>query len=108
MIFAKVFCMALLLGFSSCGGGDYAKDNTPTLPPVPANPEAWNKIFPTVKAECVRCHNGIKQKPDFQIEDNFRLSRAEIRIKNNTMPPDRRLSDASKNILLSYFSGTVQ
>ncbi len=78
--------------------GDYGDEPEPEL-----QSEAFINIKDTIRANCSRCHNGSIQKA-FDSERRWRSSDAQNRIRNEQMPPDKRMEPNDKKTLLDYFA----
>lgn len=90
----KILFMTVLI--ATCGR--YSEQNK-----APSDPSKWDKIKSIVKAECVRCHDGIIRASNFNSEEAFVASKAQARIENASMPPDKKLDEKAKALLLDYF-----
>lgn len=89
-----VFCLMLF----SCGTYDPKEEISDSKPN-----SKWQAIKSLVKAECGRCHNGTKHPLDFNLEPVWANSKSKTRLSNGSMPPDKKLEDSQKEVLLSYF-----
>lgn len=102
-----LFIISLLIATCSCGVSNDKKETPPVdkpgPPPPPPDPAKWDLVKDTVKAECVRCHDGKRQRLDLSSELNFKNSTSKVKISTRQMPPDRSLSQNTINKLLGYF-----
>lgn len=102
-----LFLISVLFVTCSCGVENPKKEPPPRVEPGPPDPEKpktkWDLVKDTVKAECVRCHDGKKQRLDLNSEVNFKNSSSKVKISSRQMPPDRALPQTTINILLGYF-----
>ena len=108
----KTICFVILF-LTMCGCSTYNNDPapTPTEPnpvptppgPNPTPPSKWLAIKPIVLADCVPCHDGIKQRLNFNLQSDFDGSLAQSEIASGQMPPNRALPSDDKQKLLQYF-----
>jgi mono/diheme cytochrome c family protein len=80
-------------------GGD--DDPGPGDPPPPPPPPVTGDAL--VKKECGRCHQpgGVKPNPKITTVAELRRAGGAGDIRDGSMPPDRRLDDATKRALLA-------
>ncbi len=94
------YCISFLL--VACGA-DTQPDPVPV--PVPTQTVSWDEVKATVQGNCGNCHNGIVRPENFNIEAQFKASKAKAKLTAGAMPPSpRTLNVDDKSLLLAYLS----
>lgn len=115
IIGCSIFINALIvvLVMASCGGRNdggagQAPVVQPTTKPLPSEDKEWVAIKPTVDKDCVKCHDGVKQKPALNTRDAFIHSNALLKLKGGQMPPNGVIDPAEKGRMIAYLAAHPQ
>ncbi len=101
-----VACVFSCLTLIACGSDDDGGSAPPPPPPAQTGDPSWDAVKPIVVKACVKCHDGIKQKPDLSKKAAFKTASVKAAIKSGRMPPvGSALADADKTKLLTYLEG---